>query len=343
LTTVIGVRFRKVGRVYDFDPDGLDLKRGVPVIVETQKGFEYGECAGEPREVEDEQIVPPLRKVQRVATEDDQETVRRYELKEEQAVETFQKRVEAHGLVMKLVDVEYAFDGSRLVFYFTADGRVDFRELVKDLAGVFRMRIELRQVGVRDEAKMVGGLGICGRAFCCASFLGEFAPVSIKMAKEQNLSLNPAKISGTCGRLMCCLKYEQDAYESLIAASPRAGAVVSTPQGNGVVTDVSLLRGLVQVRLDDAPESTRGFHTDEVRVIKNSPVRDLPARDFPARDFPVRNGATRNGMADETDLRALEDDSPAEAPSSGGSGPHGNSGPRGRGTRSFGPRRGGPK
>ena len=243
------------------------------MIVETQKGFEYGECAGGPRQIEDEQIIPPLRKVQRLATPEDRETVLRYEDKEDQAAETFRKRVEAHGLVMKLVGVEYAFDGSRLVFYFTADGRVDFRELVKDLAGLFRMRIELRQVGVRDEAKMIGGLGVCGRPFCCALFLSEFAPVSIKMAKEQNLSLNPAKISGTCGRLMCCLKYEQDAYESLLAASPRAGAAVKTPQGGGVITDVSLLRGTVQVRLDDAPETTKTFHTDEVRVIKHTPGR----------------------------------------------------------------------
>ena len=294
LTTVIGVRFRKVGRVYDFDPGGLDLERGTPVIVETQKGFEYGECAGPPREIEDEQIVPPLRKVQRVATPEDRESVLRYEAKEDQAAETFRKRVESHGLVMKLVDVEYAFDGSRLVFYFTADGRVDFRELVKDLAGVFRMRIELRQVGVRDEAKMVGGLGICGRPFCCASFLSEFAPVSIKMAKEQNLSLNPAKISGTCGRLMCCLKYEQDAYESLIAASPRVGAVVQTPQGGGVVTDVSLLRGTVHVRLDNAPESTQLFHTAEVRVVKHSPARGAPRREDGPDD-------------DEAALRDLED------------------------------------
>ena len=270
MTNVIGVRFRKVGRVYDFDPNGLTLKNGTAVIVETQKGFEYGECAGTPRDIEDERVIPPLRKVQRLATREDLDAVRLYEKKEEQAVDIFRKRAEAHGLVMKLVDVEYAFDGTRLVFYFTADGRVDFRELVKDLAGVFRIRIELRQVGVRDESKMVGGLGICGRPFCCASFLSEFQPVSIKMAKEQNLSLNPAKISGTCGRLMCCLKYEQDAYEDLIATSPRAGMTVSTPQGQGVVTDVSLLRGIVQVRLDNAPDSTRAFPKSELRILKGA-------------------------------------------------------------------------
>lgn len=292
MTRVVGVRFRKVGRVYDFDPSELELKQGVPVIVDTQKGLEYGICAGEPREVEDERIVPPLRKVERLATEEDAAIVRNHEEKEHQAVEIFRKRAEAHKLVMKLVDVEYAFDNARIIFFFTADGRVDFRDLVKDLAAVFRTRIELRQVGVRDEAKMVGGLGICGRPFCCAEFLSEFQPVSIKMAKEQSLSLNPAKISGTCGRLMCCLKYEQEAYEDLIATTPKVDSVVQTPMGQGVVTDVSLLRGNLSVRLDEAPETPKVFHKSDLGTGRQKPSTSNQAdAETPLEPLPGRSPA----------------------------------------------------
>ncbi|MDR1736083.1 MAG: stage 0 sporulation family protein [Oscillospiraceae bacterium] len=271
MTTVVGVRFRKVGRVYYFDPGKHDLRKGTEVIADTQRGLEFGECVMTRREVEDEKIVPPLRKIIRIATPEDMETLRKNEQKEEQAAGIFLKKIGEHGLQMKLVTVEYTFDSSKIVFFFTADGRVDFRDLVRDLAQVFRTRIELRQVGVRDEAKLLGGLGVCGRPFCCASFLDEFQPVSIKMAKEQSLSLNPTKISGTCGRLMCCLKYEQDAYEDLLANTPRADSVVRTPQGKGTVTGVSLLRGQLSVRLDAAPDMpVKTFHKSEVTVLKGA-------------------------------------------------------------------------
>lgn len=255
MTTVVGVRFKKVGKMYYFDPCGFELKKNTPVIVETQRGVEYGECVMEPHEVDDEKIVLPLRKVVRIATEQDLETLRQNTEKERKALEVCVKKIEEHKLDMKFIDVEYTFDGSKIIFYFTADGRVDFRDLVKDLASVFRTRIELRQIGVRDEAKMLGGLGICGKPFCCATFLDEFQPVSIKMAKEQNLSLNPTKISGTCGRLMCCLKYEQEAYEQLIKTTPKVDSVVRTPSGDGTVVDVSLLKGELKVRLDSAPDA----------------------------------------------------------------------------------------
>lgn len=310
--------------MYDFDPNGLELKQGVPVIVDTQKGLEYGICAGAPRDVEDEHIVPPLRKVERLATEEDTAAVRNQEEKEQQAGETFRKRAEAHKLVMKLVDVEYAFDNTRIIFFFTADGRVDFRDLVKDLASIFRTRIELRQVGVRDEAKMVGGLGICGRPFCCAEFLSEFQPVSIKMAKEQSLSLNPAKISGTCGRLMCCLKYEQDAYEDLLANTPKVDSVVQTPMGPGVVTDVSLLRGNLSVRLDEAPETPKVFHKSELGEgrPRAKPTQDAPSANRPPQErqshagpHPARNGFSkdaprRGGPAPESAADGAEPQNP---------------------------------
>ncbi|MFR7478740.1 MAG: stage 0 sporulation family protein, partial [Acutalibacteraceae bacterium] len=221
MAVVIGVRFKEVGKVYYFDPDGQELKKGDAVIVETARGIECGEVAMENREVSDESIVQPLKKLLRLATEEDKKHVAENKLHEKTAFDICNRKIAAHKLEMKLVDVEYTFDNSKILFYFTADGRVDFRELVKDLAGVFRTRIELRQIGVRDEAKMLGGLGICGRPFCCSSFLGGFQPVSIKMAKEQNLSLNPVKISGTCGRLMCCLKYEQASYLDMLRTTPR--------------------------------------------------------------------------------------------------------------------------
>ena len=270
MTTVVGVRFKKLSKMYYFDPGEFELLKEMPVIVETQRGIEFGECVTEPFEVEDEKIVPPLRKIVRVATEQDRRTVNSNADKERRAMNVCRAKAEEHKLKMKVVDVEYSFDGSKILFYFTADGRVDFRELVKDLAGVFRTRIELRQIGVRDEAKMLGGLGICGKPFCCSTFLDEFAPVSIKMAKEQSISLNPVKISGTCGRLMCCLKFEQAAYEHLHATTPRPESVVTTPAGQGVVTDVSLMRGNLKVRLDSAPDApVKVFHKSECKVVRN--------------------------------------------------------------------------
>lgn len=254
MTEVIGVRFKKVGKIYYFSPNGEQLPLGEHVIVETARGIECGEVAITNRMIEDDSVVKPLKTVIRVATDADMKTIAENAEKEKKAFKLCAEKIEKHKLDMKLVDVEYTFDNNKILFYFTADGRVDFRDLVKDLASVFKTRIELRQIGVRDEAKMLGGLGICGRPFCCSSFLGEFQPVSIKMAKEQNLSLNPTKISGTCGRLMCCLKYEQNAYEELIRITPCVGSYVSTSEGKGVVVETSLLTGLLKVRLDKASD-----------------------------------------------------------------------------------------
>ena len=274
MAEVIGVRFKEVGKVYYFDPNGIQMKKGDMAIVETARGVECGEVAMENREIEDKDIVHPLKKMIRKATQGDLKKVEENRKKERHAFEICEKKILDHKLEMKLVDVEYTFDNNKILFYFTADGRVDFRELVKDLASVFRTRIELRQIGVRDEAKMMGGLGICGRPFCCTSFLGEFQPVSIKMAKEQGLSLNPVKISGTCGRLMCCLKYEQAAYSDLLRATPKNGAVVNTPEGRGVVVDVNLLTGMLKVRMDRAPEAApMSFHAKQVKVIKDSQIK----------------------------------------------------------------------
>ena len=274
MAEVIGVRFKEVGKVYYFDPNGIQMKKGDMAIVETARGVECGEVAMENREIEDKDIVHPLKKMIRKATQGDLKKVEENRKKERHAFEICEKKILDHKLEMKLVDVEYTFDNNKILFYFTADGRVDFRELVKDLASVFRTRIELRQIGVRDEAKMMGGLGICGRPFCCTSFLGEFQPVSIKMAKEQGLSLNPVKISGTCGRLMCCLKYEQAAYSDLLRTTPKNGAVVNTPEGRGVVVDVNLLTGMLNVRIHRAPEAApMSFHAKQVKVIKDSQIK----------------------------------------------------------------------
>ena len=244
------------------------------MIVETARGVECGFVAQPNQEVEEEQVVRPLKPILRRATEADLRQVQRNREREKQAFDICLKKIADHKLDMKLTDVEVTFDNNKILFYFTADGRVDFRELVKDLASVFRTRIELRQIGVRDEAKMVGGLGICGRPFCCASFLGEFQPVSIRMAKEQGLSLNPTKISGTCGRLMCCLKYEQEAYESLLATTPKVGAYVATEEGRGTVVESNLLTGLLRVRLDRAPEAVpRVFMKERVKILKDQQIR----------------------------------------------------------------------
>ena len=274
MAEVIGVRFKNVGKVYYFDPDGNTLKKGDMVIVETARGIECGEIAMENREMSDDGIVQPLKKLIRVATREDLNKVAENTEKQKTAFDICCKKIAAHKLEMKLVDVEYTFDNTKILFYFTADGRVDFRELVKDLASVFRTRIELRQIGVRDEAKMLGGLGICGKPFCCSTFLGGFQPVSIKMAKEQGLSLNPVKISGTCGRLMCCLKYEQEAYLDLIRTTPSVNSIVMTPSGKGTVVDQNMLTGILQVRLDSAaPDAApQTFKVAQVKLLKGAQV-----------------------------------------------------------------------
>lgn len=273
MSEVIGVRFKEVGKVYYFDPDGHKLNKDDKVIVETARGIECGIVATENHDVPEEDIIKPLKKLLRVATEEDLKKVQENKEKEKTAFGICEKKILKHNLDMKLVDIEYTFDNSKILFYFTADGRVDFRELVKDLASVFHTRIELRQIGVRDESKMLGGLGICGRPFCCGSFLGDFQPVTVKMAKEQGLSLNPTKISGTCGRLMCCLKYEQNAYEHLLKITPKFGAIVDTPEGRGKVVDVNLLRGILKIQLDkriDAAPVT--YSRDEVKLIKDKKI-----------------------------------------------------------------------
>ena len=269
MTEIIGVRFKTGGKQYYFDPNGQTVKDGQGVIVETGKGLEYGTCVRGNSMVEDTAVVQPLRPLIRIATGEDLAQVAENRVKEEKAMKIGQKQIEAHKLDMKLVSVEYSFDGSKIVFFFTSDGRVDFRALVKDLAGIFRARIELRQIGVRDEARMLGGLGICGRPFCCSKFLDEFQPVSIKMAKTQNLSLNPTKISGTCGRLMCCLKYEQDAYEDAVKRCPKQDSFVECPDGVGTVSAVNLLKEQVKVRIEDSTEQPKSYRTSEIRVVRS--------------------------------------------------------------------------
>jgi len=274
MAEVIGVRFKEMGKVYYFDPSGKKLSIDDKVIVETSRGIECGEVAMENREVGDHTIVQPLRKLIRAATAQDLAKLIENQEKQESAFVECEKKILEHKLDMKLVEVEYTFDNSKILFYFTADGRVDFRDLVKDLAGMFRTRIELRQIGVRDEAKMLGGIGICGRPFCCGSFLNGFQPVSIKMAKEQGLSLNPVKISGTCGRLMCCLKYEQEAYLDLLHTTPKVNAVVSTPDGKGVVIDQNLLTRKLTVRLDKDPQAApQVYKVSDVKLIKDGKVK----------------------------------------------------------------------
>ncbi len=274
MAEVVGVRFKEVGKVYYFDPDGHTLKKGDFVIVETARGVECGEIAMDNRDVCDDEIVKPLKKLLRIATQEDLDKVKENKEKEKKAFEICEKKIAKHKIDMKLVDIEYTFDNSKILFYFTADGRVDFRELVKDLASVFHTRIELRQIGVRDESKMLGGIGICGRPFCCGTFLGDFQPVTVKMAKEQGLSLNPTKISGTCGRLMCCLKYEQDAYEHLLKITPKVGAIVECPDGRGKVVDVNLLRGNLKIQLDARSEAAPVmFHRTQVKLIKDKKIQ----------------------------------------------------------------------
>lgn len=268
MTEVIGVRFRGGCKEYYFDPHGITVEPNQFVIVETAQGLEYAQCVSGNHEVEDDSVVQPLRPLVRVATENDDRTYAYNKTREKNAFEVCQKKIAERGLDMKLVRVESNFDGSKIIFFFTSDGRVDFRELVRDLAGVFRARIELRQIGVRDEAKLVGGIGVCGRPFCCKSFLSDFAQVSIKMAKEQNLSLSSAKISGACGRLMCCLRFEHEVYEKEYASFPKADTLVSTPAGRGVIVESSFLSGKIKVRLEgDANSPARVYTKDEIKIL----------------------------------------------------------------------------
>lgn len=275
MTEVISVKFKNRGKSYYFAPNGKVVRTGEQVIVETSKGLEIADCARGNHMVEDTAVIQPLRPVVRVATKDDLRVAEINKQREKEAYEICRKKIAEHGLDMKLVDVECNFEGNKTMFFFTSDGRVDFRELVKDLAGIFRNRIELRQIGVRDEAKMLGGLGICGRPFCCSKFLNDFQPVSTKMAKMQSMSLNPSKISGSCGRLMCCLRYEQEAYEELVKNVPKQGAFVETPTGYGIVTQVNLLRQLVKVKLDGEGEDTlRTFRAVEVATVPGGRPKD---------------------------------------------------------------------
>lgn len=277
MTEIISVKFKENGRAYSFDPAGIKAEQGEYVIVETQNGTEIGTVSTANHEVAKDAIVKPLKKVIRKATEKDMARREDNKRKEKEAFGICEELILAHKLDMKLVEVEYSFDANKIVFFFTSDGRVDFRELVKDLASRFHTRIELRQIGVRDEAKMLGGLGICGRPYCCKQFLNDFQPVSIKMAKEQGLSLNPTKISGSCGRLMCCLKYEQDAYEYLNSLTPSVGSTVKTPEGNAVVTEVNLITGYLTVRLSDSDSLPFKIHRDEVKPLsrfKKRPKRE---------------------------------------------------------------------
>ena len=269
MVTVVGIRFKKAGKIYYFDPSELNIKKDDNAIVETARGIEFGQCVIGPKEIKEEEIISPLKSVLRKADEAD---IKKHEEnigKEKEAFDVCTEKIEQHKLVMKLIDVEYTFDNNKVIFYFTADGRVDFRDLVKDLATVFRTRIELRQIGVRDEAKMIGGLGPCGRPMCCSTFLGDFAPVSIKMAKEQNLSLNPTKISGICGRLMCCLNYEQETYEGIRKRLPKISSIVDTPYGRGEVVGNSVVKEMVKVKIKsrEGEESIVQVPIEEATII----------------------------------------------------------------------------
>ena len=266
---VVGVRFKKAGKIYYFDPADMNIQKDTYVVVETARGIEFGECVIGIKEINENDIVAPLKSVLRIATEEDIDRHFKNKDKEKDAFNICLKKIQEHGLTMKLIDVEYTFDNNKVIFYFTADGRVDFRELVKDLATIFKTRIELRQIGVRDEAKMLGGLGPCGRPMCCSSFLGDFASVSIKMAKEQNLSLNPTKISGICGRLMCCLNYEQSTYEDLRKRMPKVGSIVKTSEGTGEVFSNNIVKESVKVKLKKGEEEIlEEFKIDTIELIK---------------------------------------------------------------------------
>lgn len=270
MANIIGVRFKKPGKIYFFDPDGIEIEQGKHVIVETAMGKEYGEVAIANRNIPDNKLVKPLKKIIRVATNKDKKQHEENKEKEKEALKICEKKIKEHGLDMKLTDVEYKFDRSKLLFFFKADGRIDFRDLVKDLAAIFKTRIELRQIGVRDEVKNLGGNGMCGRELCCCSFLGNFETVSIKMAKEQNVSLNPSKISGNCGRLMCCLKYEQEVYEDKLKRLPKIGAIVKTEDGEGTVDSIQTLREIIRVKFKDGEDTFyKRYPASDIKIIKN--------------------------------------------------------------------------
>ena len=303
---VVDIQFRPGQKIYFFDPDGAVYNPGDHVIMDTARGAEFGICTGGNHRIPPKDVVAPLRKILRRATAQDERIVEENRAKEKKAYDVCLQKIADHGLDMQLVSAEVAFDGSKILFYFTADERVDFRELVKNLASVFHTRIELRQIGVRDKAKMVGGLGICGRPFCCASFLDDFQPVSIKMAKTQNLSLNPTKISGTCGRLMCCLKYEQEAYEDLIRTSPKMESFVDTPEGRGTVVEIDLLRQRVKVRMEDSPETISVFKNTDIAVLRSGKAKknDPP---IPADLAPISGSGKRvRKPKEEEDTPILE-------------------------------------
>lgn len=289
MVKVVGVKFKDTGKAYFFAPGKHNPEVGEEVIVETSRGLEFGKVSMSVKEITEEEIVSPLKEIVRIATENDKAQVQKNKKKEQEAFGICEEKIAAHNLDMKLVDVEYTFDGNKILFYFTAEGRVDFRELVKDLAAVFRTRIELRQIGIRDEAKMLGGIGICGRSLCCSTYLDGFHPVSIKMAKEQGLSLNPTKISGNCGRLMCCLKYEQNCYDEFSKIAPSVGAVVSTPNGKGIVQSTTILKGIAKVKLEDDGEAqVKEFSFHDLKILKN-------------------NKQHENNDADMKELKKLED------------------------------------
>ena len=302
---VVDIQFRPGQKIYFFDPNGASFLPGDHVIMDTARGAEYGICTGGNHAISAKEVVAPLRKILRKATEQDEKINAENRSRERRAFEVCMQKIQHHGLDMQLVSAECAFDGSKILFYFTADERVDFRELVKDLAGVFHTRIELRQIGVRDKAKMVGGLGICGRPFCCASFLDDFQPVSIKMAKTQNLSLNPTKISGTCGRLMCCLKYEQDTYESLIRSSPKVDSFVDTPEGRGTVVESEILRQRVKVQMENDPNTINVFSNEDIAVLRSGKARknDPP---IPADLAPISGSGKRPTKPKEEEAPILE-------------------------------------
>ncbi len=303
---VVDIQFRPGQKIYFFDPAGARYVPGDHVIIDTARGAEFGIVTGGNHHISTKDVVSPLRAVLRRANHQDERIVADNRAKEKKAYDACLQKIAEHGLDMQLVSVECAFDGSKILFYFTADERVDFRELVKNLASVFHTRIELRQIGVRDKAKMVGGLGICGRPFCCASFLDDFQPVSIKMAKSQNLSLNPTKISGTCGRLMCCLKYEQEAYEDLIRTAPKMDSFVDTPEGRGTVVDVDLLRQRVKVRMEDAPETISVFQNTDIAILRSGKGKknDPP---IPADLAPISGGGKRRVKREEAEEKPFLD------------------------------------
>ncbi len=275
MVTVIGVRFKKAGKIYYFDPDNIDTSDAKHVIVETARGVEFGNLVINKRQIPDDEVIAPLKKVLRVATEEDIKTHEENQSKKSEAFSICLEKIRHHKLEMKLIDVEYTFDNNKVIFYFTSDGRVDFRELVKDLASVFRTRIELRQIGVRDEAKMLNGIGSCGKRLCCANWLGDFEPVSIKMAKDQNLSLNPTKISGICGRLMCCLKYEHEVYLELKKGMPKDGEMIKTPDGKAIVMNTQTIRELVKVRLIVGEEDGKPVLDEDISVYKKSEIKRI--------------------------------------------------------------------